>query len=90
MQERRRFTNFLFVCETIPKRFLRFASRTKQREYAKALAYYFSYDDSYLSMKNIDIDILLFLTKIVQNNFTLSKNQITKTTAEEIENYFSN
>ena len=89
MQERRRFTNFLFVCEMVPKRFLRYSSRAKQRKYAKALAYYFSYNDSYLSMEGIDIDILFFLTKIVQNNFTLSKNQITKTTAEEIENYFS-
>lgn len=81
--------NLLFLADMITKKFLRYSSRTKQKEYGKALAFYLVYNDSYLTMEGINLNLLSFMVKIAQNNFIFSKNQISHITTEEIEEYFS-
>lgn len=81
--------NLLFITNKIVSKFLRYPAKEKQKEYGKALAFYLIYNDSYLTMKGINLDLLFFLVKIAQNNFIFSKNQISQITTEEIEEFFS-
>lgn len=84
----RNLTNPLYLSYLVSRKYLRYSDEARQIEYGKALAYYLSYNDQYLSMPNIDQDLLIFLAKIVRNSFCFSKNQIAQITAKDIEEYF--
>lgn len=83
-----KLTDPLYISYLVSKKYLRYSDEARQMEYGKALAYYLSYNDQYLSLPNIDQDLLIFLAKIVRNSFCFPKNQIAQITAKDIEEYF--
>ena len=83
-----RVGNLINLSEYICKRYLRFKHKSRHRRYAHALSLYLIYDDLYLTMKDVDLNILFFLAKIIKNNFIISKKQISNLTRSEISNYF--
>lgn len=48
-----------------------------------------TYNDKYLSLEGLDFAVLNFLSKIIRNNYTYPKQQVTNLTEMEIEEIFN-
>lgn len=77
------------LCRHICKRYLRYSSAEQQKLYTKALLFFMTYNDKYLFLEGIDLALLNFLAKIIRNNYTYPKVQVTNLSESEIEELFS-
>lgn len=81
--------NLISLCRHVCRRYLRYASKEKQLLYTKALVFFMTYNDKYLSLEGLDFAVLNFLSKIIRNNYTYPKQQVTNLTEMEIEEIFN-